>query len=609
MKPPLPDDDRRDRETAAPGVLRGRVVLLVLLLLTTIVPGAAVSREPETGTAGGGEVLALSADLRIRVVGGRDIELECRPRPGEGYPEISLRLTGSARRARSIEDWNGKTPPTPDRFVRVPLGLLDDNYRGLVLLRLFPADRRQNGDWIHVARAGLLPTYDEGLWQVASWFSGDGSSYSEIARACGLRSPELSAGQEVRIPGRLLHRCLAEKPSSDDGSLVYGEDDEGRYAAYRMKPGEALYSAVIVRFTGRTDPDDVNDLAEQLARRSGVRDVHDIPFGFQIRIPMEVLEPEFLPADHPRRREADSARAALERELDAHPVAPAKAGLDGVLVIVDPGHGGRDSGTINHGIREHDYVADVACRLKRLVEDETSARVFLTIEDPGGGCAPSSGDRAPERREDRIRTDPPFTVGEQGESSMAVNLRWYLANSVLDKAVRAGIDPDRVVFLSLHADSRHPSLRGLMVYVPGVRFRTGVQGNRSAAYLRFGEVREKPTRRFSRQALVRSEAVSRRLAACVVDAFRRESLPVQPFSPVRDRVIRGRETWLPAVLRGNAVPAKVLAEMVNLSNPQDAAMLGSADQRARLARALERSLFAYFGETQSARRASGGSDP
>ena len=28
-------------------------------------------------------------------------------------------------------------------------------------------------------------------------------------------------------------------------------------------------------------------------------------------------------------------------------------------------------------------------------------------------------------------------------------------------------DPDRVLFLSLHADSRHSSLRGVMVYVPG----------------------------------------------------------------------------------------------------------------------------------------------
>ena len=42
--------------------------------------------------------------------------------------------------------------------------------------------------------------------------------------------------------------------------------------------------------------------------------------------------------------------------------------LQGVLVVIDPGHGGRDLGTMNNGIWEHDYVYDVACRLKRLLE-------------------------------------------------------------------------------------------------------------------------------------------------------------------------------------------------------------------------------------------------
>jgi N-acetylmuramoyl-L-alanine amidase len=161
----------------------------------------------------------------------------------------------------------------------------------------------------------------------------------------------------------------------------------------------------------------------------------------------------------------------------------------------------------------------------------------------------------------------------------------------------------------LHADSRHPSLRGLMVYVPGQRFRRGSQGETRKDYERFREVREAPAVRFSRREIVRSEAVSRRLGAGVVEAFRAEGLPVQRYKPLRDRVIRGRRTWLPAVLRGNAVPAKVLVEMVNLSNPQDASLLGSARERDRLAKALMRGLTTYFGETQPERGEVAGSTP
>ncbi len=563
-------------------------------LLGAIVLSASAVAQPPPG-----EEMPLSSDLAIRVRDGRSIELRVRTAPGEGYREIAARFTGSAGRAAILEKLNGPGALAPGGVVRIPLASLDDEMRAMVLLDLFPKDRREGGDWIHVARSGEVATYDEGMWQVAEWFTGDGSRYASLVAANGLPSPELAAGQEVRVPGSLLHPALRPRPTSDDGTLVYGSDAKGRYAGYRLKAGEALYSAVVVRFTGRTDPDDVNAVAEALASRSGIRNLKDIPIGWRVRIPFELLEPEFLPGGEARRVEAEAALRALAAELARHPVGPTRGGLEGVLVILDPGHGGRDVGTTAHGIFEHDYVYDVACRLKARLESDTAAHVFLTLEDAEDGCRPSVGDRLQPKGGGTLKTDPPFTAREQGETPVAVNLRWYLANSVLRKAVGSGKDPDRVVFLSLHADSRHASLRGLMVYVPGARYRRGALGERSDTYLRFREVREEPLVRFSKRQLLRSEAVSRRLASCVVDSFRREDLPVQPFEPVRDRVIRGRRTWLPAVLRGNAVPAKVLVEMVNLSNGQDAAVLAAASQRDRLSRALERSLLAYFGEMQS----------
>jgi len=586
--------------------------ILAALLLASPVPSPGT--DPGTGPprvtgSGATAELALGVNVRIGVTAGREIDLVVRPAAGESWPDLARIYAASPAASEELARLHASPTPAPGTDVRIPISLLNDDYRSLVLLNLFPDDKLDRGEWIHLARAGRLPTPDEGLWQVAEWFVGDGRRFPEIAKANGLRSPELSQGQMVRIPAALLHRSLVPGPTSDDGAITYAQDEHGPFGGYRLRAGEALYSAVVVRFTGRTDPDDVNAVAAKLAERSGIRDVTDIPVGFRVRIPFDLLEPEYLPPDQPRRRETEAAKKEMADELARSPVRPARGALEGVLVILDPGHGGRDLGTINHGVWEHDYVYDVACRLKAKIEKETAARVFMTLEEPGVGFQPSAGDRLVVSHRGTLRTDPPFSAREEGESSVAVNLRWYLANSVLRKAKVEGTAPDRVLFLSLHADSRHPSLRGLMVYVPGQRFRRGVHGDRRAEYMRFQEVREAPTVQFTRRDIVRSEAVSRQLAADVVEAFRKEGLPVQPYHPVRDQVIRGRRTWLPAVLRGNAVPSKVLVEMVNLSNSQDASLLGAARERDRLAQALLRGIASYFGEAQSGSAGIAGSSP
>jgi N-acetylmuramoyl-L-alanine amidase len=259
-------------------------------------------------------------------------------------------------------------------------------------------------------------------------------------------------------------------------------------------------------------------------------------------------------------------------------------------VILDPGHGGRDLGTMSHGLWEHDYVYDVACRLKRGLEADTRARVHMTLEDAETGSTPSASDTLVANRQGTIATHPPFLAKETGEAQIGVNLRWYLANSIFRRALASGVDPKRVVFLSLHADARHPSLSGVMAYVPGAGNVGSSHGSKSKTYMSYAEVREKPIVSFTREQLVRSQALSTALAQAVVQAFRQEKLPVQPYQPVRNRILRGRSVFVPAVLRGNEIPTKVLVEMVNLSHPGDAALLGSTAGRERMARALEAAL-------------------
>ncbi len=540
------------------------------------------------------DVLELSRGIRVRLEGSRGLAVEVLAGPGETWEAIARRAARGPQDAAAIAAGSRAAAPAPGAFVRIPFDHVAPEWREMVLRNVFPKDRREGGDWIHVARAGALPAYDEGLWQVAAWFCGDGARFEDLRAANGLATPELRPGQEIRIPAALLDPALRAASTSDDGSLVFGKDAEGDYAGYRLRAGEALYSAVVLRFTEITSQEDVESAVRALAKRSGVADVTDIPVGFLVKIPRDLLESSFLPKEDPRRKEREAARAALAAELESRPPPEARDRLQGVVVIVDPGHGGQDLGTIHNGLWEHDYVYDVACRLKRRLERDTAAKVYLTLVDQGTGTAPSTRDDLPANRQGTLQTHPPFLAQEDGDTSVGVNLRWYLANSIYRAATRKGVHPDRVVFLSLHADARHPSLRGAMVYVPGSDYRKGTYGFRSDRYLRFKEVREKPTVSFSSRERLRSEAVSRSLAARIVRTLLRADLPVQQPEPVRGRVIRGGSTWLPAVLRGNAVPTKVLVEMLNLSNEDDARLLGRAADRERLAGALVDSLVAYF---------------
>lgn len=587
----------------APQPRRSRPVELILTLaftwLAALFPGTGVlAQATMPDEVLDAETLSLSSDLRVHVRLGREVELNVRATADDSYESLARRVAGDEKASVAIAACNDERPVAEDQWVRVPLALVSRDFRVLVLVSLFPRDHREGEDWIHVAHEGRLPTFDAGLWEVAEWFTGRGDTFDELMATNDISSPEMRSGQTIRIPSALLHPAFRNGMVSPDGTLEYDSDEDGPFAAYRLKPGEALYSAVVVRYTGRTKAADVVAIAEQIRERSGIRDLRDIPVGYKVKIPLDLLEPEFLPSGHPRRLEAEAARKELEAELARQPVTAARHGLEGVVVILDPGHGGRDLGTMNHGIWEHDYVYDVTCRLKQRLESQTGAKVYLTLEDEKTGCVPSRTDKLKANRQGTVQTHPPFLAKENGEARIGVNLRWYLANSIYRREVSAGIDPDKIVFLSIHADARHPSLAGVMVYVPGATYIGKTHGFKSRTYTRYAEVREKQYVSFSKKQRIRSEAVSQKFGEEIVRTFRSEGLPVQPYRPVRNRIIRGRSIFVPAVLRGNAVPTKVLVEMVNVSNSRDAALLASARDRDRLADALYQALFGYFGSSR-----------
>jgi N-acetylmuramoyl-L-alanine amidase len=377
--------------------------------------------------------------------------------------------------------------------------------------------------------------------------------------------------------------------------LSYGSDRDGRYAIYRLKRGEALYSAVVVRYTGRVDVQDVNDLAAQIARRSGIAEVTNIPVGYKVRVPLDLLLPEYLPRDDERRLAWERQHAEIARYTNV----ARSLDLQGVAVILDAGHGGRDIGASHNGVWEHDYVYDIMCRIKVILETRTRARVLPTMRDRKEGYRIRDDTLLKRSQSEVLLTDPPFALTDPHRG---VNLRWYLSNSYYRQLVEEGFDPLKIIFTSLHADARHPSLGGAMVYVPGEEYRRGKYGSSGVLYAKYREARQVPFVTFTRAERERSEGLSRQFGADLIDAFRKGEVAVHPYDPVRERIIRGGRSWVPAVLRCNLVPVEVLIEVSNLSNPADSRALTDPAYRQKIAEAYVAALSCYFGAGDSGRK-------
>lgn len=230
------------------------------------------------------------------------------------------------------------------------------------------------------------------------------------------------------------------------------------------------------------------------------------------------------------------------------------------LVVIDPGHGGRDPGA--QGVRgtwEKNVVMTVARELQRELLAGGRYRVMLTRS-----------------------------------SDSYVALRERVARA---SAARADI------FLSLHADS-HPDsdVRGASVYTLSEdasdreAAALAARENRADMVGLGGKIADKPD--LVAQTLVAMSQRgtvndSRRLADTVVATFARNGVRLLPRSH--------RQAGF-AVLTSPEIPA-ALVELGYLSNVQDEKLLTVRQHQLALARALRASVDAYFGATAATRKA------
>jgi N-acetylmuramoyl-L-alanine amidase len=214
-------------------------------------------------------------------------------------------------------------------------------------------------------------------------------------------------------------------------------------------------------------------------------------------------------------------------------------------IVIDPGHGGHDTGTIGpNGLEEKDLVLEVARRLGKLLETRLGAEVVYT------------------RRDDKF---------------IPLENRTAIAN-------RARAD----LFLSIHANSSHdPGARGVETYY--LNFTSSPEALEVAA--RENAVSEKSI--YELQDLVKKIALkdkieeSREFAWDVQQSLHSGLAGKSPA--VRDRGVK-KAPFI--VLIGANMPS-ILAEISFVSNPTDEHRLATSEYRQRIAESLYRGIAKY----------------
>jgi N-acetylmuramoyl-L-alanine amidase len=247
----------------------------------------------------------------------------------------------------------------------------------------------------------------------------------------------------------------------------------------------------------------------------------------------------------PREKESKSITRSSTPKSDGTRSLIRTLGLKVGRIVIDPGHGGHDTGTVGpSGLQEKDLVLDIALKLKTLVEEKLGSEVLLT------------------------RADDTFIPLEE---------RTAMANhSQAD------------LFLSIHANSsRSRRVSGVETFF--LDFASSSEAEEIAA--RENSSAQKTI--FELQDLVQKIALkekideSRELAQIVQKSV--TSQLQKTHSQTRDRGVKQAPF---IVLIGANMPS-ILSEVSFVSNPSDEKLLKSSSYRQKLAEALFRGIESY----------------
>jgi len=376
---------------------------------------------------------------------------------------------------------------------------------------------------------------------------GSGNDETPVAT----ESPAPRAAVPVKpTAARPVPNSVATKSASSTSEVAELSDSPGKVEATR-RPTSKPISAVVATGTGS---------------RFEVQGSRDDTVGTNAADGTPVdADASASPVKKTRRSKAKAAGSSTATVADATPARAAVPTADGETslvralglkigrIVIDPGHGGHDSGTIGvDGIEEKDVVLDVALRLGRLLHDRLGAEIIYT------------------------RSDDTF---------IPLETRTAIAN-------KAQAD----LFLSIHANSSpDESARGVETYY--LNFTSDPTALDVAA--RENAVSDQSIHQLSdlvkKIALKDKIAESREFAGDVEGSL--YAGLQKGNAGLKDRGVKKAPF---VVLIGANMPS-ILAEISFVTNPRDAAELQQPEYRERVAESLYKGIARYQGGLSGAR--------
>jgi len=376
------------------------------------------------------------------------------------------------------------------------------------------------------ALAGKPSSKKEQIHDEPSAEAKDDDASSSTAGADG---PKTTVTQ-AKVNGKLIKKVIVDNGDGDDGPAESAKADE--------VPHSRSSSTVAHRTETVPDDDTVAD-----AKASN----------------------DLAAASHAGGKTSPRANANRKAELSIHEAKPTASGDRSLIralglkigkIVIDPGHGGHDTGTIGpNGLEEKDLVLEVGRRLGKLLETRLGAEVVYTRKD---------------------------------DTFIPLETRTAIANQQ-----RADL------FISIHANSSQDAdARGVETYY--LNFTSSPDALEVAA--RENAVSEKSI--YELQDLVKKIALkekieeSREFAGDVQESLHNGLAARNPG--IRNRGVK-KAPFI--VLIGANMPS-ILAEISFVSNPGDERRLETSEYRQRIAESLYRGIAKYVDGLSGVRMAS-----
>ena len=550
---------------------------------------------------------------------GKRLVVKLKPLVGEGGYSLARRvLLSNFRSLKTIRKYSKTRRLYRNRFITFPLKVINGSIRSSALKAVFFKDKAGIGYWKHRVTFAWETTS-----MIAGLFTKEGIKAGHLVRYNKMRNKGniLKKGDVIKIPWKWISPELSLRQVSLKPPLKLKQDKLGKlYAHYQMKPGETLYSSVVIRFTGRLLNDEVNQVANKLLKLNNISDAKLIQSRQKIRIPLEWLSEEFLvfqtndvsstktsvkKTKKKKTKKIKSSKVAvskkelkqgksIQKAVAQKTKSKRKKNVHKIHVILDSGHGGRDPGASagsrknNDIIYEDEVVYDISKRMSKLFKKQ-GIIVHPTLADPNQKQPIRYLSRSNDRDEHLLVTPRYLTRNAR----IGVNMRVYLVNHIFKQLRKKKVPSENILFISLHGDALHSSLSGAMVYYPDHRLRRGRFILSSKIYRKRKEYISKLT--YNQRDNIYSEKLSKSFGKVIINQFSKLRLRTHRVSSaVRGYLYRKGKKTLPAVLRYSKVPTSVLVEIANLNNRLDRRDLLKSKTRQQIAKAITNSVTAHF---------------